>query len=333
MSLIVDTVRNFLPAKRKQTPSGWISFNAPCCVHNGNTADTRQRGGFIINGGDALSYHCFNCQFKCSWQPGRPLSKNMKNFMKWIGIPEQDITKLTFEAMRLKEDTTASSSIGLVPAFTPRALPLGAKPIEECLDDPKIIPVLEYLQSRQLYLEDYPFYWTSEEGFANRLIIPFMYNKTIVGYTGRKITDGLPKYISEQQPGYVFNLDNQQDDREFIIGCEGPFDAIAIGGFALLGAEIKAGQHALIHRLNKEVIYVPDRDKAGLETVEKMLDMGLNWSVSMPDWPDGIKDINDAVLKLGRLATLYLIVSNRLQTELKIRLRMKNWLPPEDENT
>jgi hypothetical protein len=333
MSLIVETVKSFLPAKRKQTPSGWISFNAPCCVHNGNTADTRQRGGFIINGGEALSYHCFNCQFKCSWQPGRPLSKNMKNFMKWIGIPDSDVTKLAFEAMRLKEDGPSTSSVGLVPQFTPRALPLGAKPIEECLDNPKIIPVLEYLQSRQLYLEDYPFYWTDEEGFENRLIVPFVYKGIIVGSTARKITPGMPKYISEQQPGYVFNLDSQGNDKEFVIAVEGPFCAIAIGGVSLLGAEIKAGQSTLIQQLGKEVIYVPDRDKAGLETVEKMLDMGINWTVSMPDWPEGIKDVNDAVIKLGRLATLYLIVSNKLQTELKIRLRMKNWLPPEDENT
>ena len=50
MSLIADTLLQFLPGKRKQTPSGWISFNAPCCQ------DKRQRGGFIINGGDAVSF-------------------------------------------------------------------------------------------------------------------------------------------------------------------------------------------------------------------------------------------------------------------------------------
>ena len=35
----------YLPAKKKPTPSGWLSFNAVCCQHNGSTRDTRGRGG------------------------------------------------------------------------------------------------------------------------------------------------------------------------------------------------------------------------------------------------------------------------------------------------
>ena len=41
MSIVSDTLALYLPGKRKTTPSGWTSFNAPCCQHNGNTADTR----------------------------------------------------------------------------------------------------------------------------------------------------------------------------------------------------------------------------------------------------------------------------------------------------
>ena len=327
MSLIVDTVLAYLPPKRKQTPSGWISFNAPCCD------DRRQRGGFIVNAGEAISYHCFNCQFKASWQPGRPISAKMKQLMKSLHVPDDTITKLTFEALRLKEDGPAKMA-ALVPTFSPRALPLGAEPIASYLDDPteKLMPVLEYLISRKLYLEDYPFYWSEEPGFENRLIVPFFYKNNIVGYTARKITDGKPKYISEQQPGYVFNLDRQNNDRQFVIVTEGPFDAIAVDGVALLGAEIKAGQHLLINQLQREVILVPDRDKAGLETVEKMLNQGLNWSVSMPDWADGIKDVNDAVKHYGRATTLWMIVNNKLSTDLKIKLRIKNWIKDEKTN-
>ena len=81
MSLIADTLLQYLPSKRKHTPSGWISFNAPCCD------DKRQRGGFIINGGDAVSYHCFNCGFKASWQPGRTISQKMNKLMRDLNIP------------------------------------------------------------------------------------------------------------------------------------------------------------------------------------------------------------------------------------------------------
>jgi len=67
MSIVSDILTAYLPAKRKTTPSGWTSFNAPCCIHNGDSADKRQRGGLISNGDGGVSYHCFNCGFKASW--------------------------------------------------------------------------------------------------------------------------------------------------------------------------------------------------------------------------------------------------------------------------
>ena len=144
-----------------------------------------------------------------------------------------------------------------------------------------------------------------------------------MGYTARAIGDVKPKYISEQQPGYVFNLDRQTNNRNFVIVCEGPFDAISIDGCALLGAEIKDSQNWLLKQLGKEIVLVPDRDHEGPGTVEQALEFG--WSVSMPDWPVGIKDVNDAVVKLGRLAALYLIVSAKESNSLKIQLKAKKW--------
>ena len=79
MSVVKDILLTFLPGKRKQTPSGWLSFNAPCCHHNGTSADKRGRGGLITNGDGGISFHCFNCGFKASWQPGRNLSHKLNN--------------------------------------------------------------------------------------------------------------------------------------------------------------------------------------------------------------------------------------------------------------
>ena len=121
----------------------------------------------------------------------------------------------------------------------------------------------------------------------------------------------------------MFNLDNQQDEREFVIVSEGPFDALSIDGCALLGAEIKDSQNWLLKQLGKELVLVPDRDHEGPRTVEQAIEYG--WSVSMPDWPADVKDINDAVVKLGKLATLWLIVQANESNGLKIRLRAKQW--------
>lgn len=331
MGLITDTLLSYLPAKRKQTPSGWISFNAPCCD------DKRQRGGFIINGGDGMSYHCFNCGFKCSWQPGRTLSKKLKKFCRDLNISDDIISKLSLEALRSSEDPERTI-VSIIPQFDDRVMPLDAVRIEDALpvgDDPinpKLLSILQYLGRRKLYLEDYPFYWTPRTGFNNRVIIPFYYEKRIVGYTARAIGDVNPRYISEQQPGYVFNLDSQHDDRAYVIALEGPIDAISINATALMGSEIKDSQNWLLKQLGKEIILVPDRDHEGPKMVEQAIELG--WSVSMPDWPLGIKDVNDAVINLGRLATLYLILQAKESYALKIQLRAKKWFPKEnDEKT
>jgi hypothetical protein len=322
MSLIADTLLTYLPAKKKHTPSGWISFNAPCCD------DKRQRGGFILNGGDAVSYHCFNCGFKASWQPGRTISQKMSKLMRDLNMPDDVINQLRLEALRLNENSTATVR-QVIPTFEVRALPPESKPINEWLDNvpEKLIPVLEYIAQRKMYLDYYDFHWTPKVGFSNRLIIPFYKDGIIVGYTARAVNDAKPKYISEQQPGYVFNLDKQTHDKEFVIVCEGPFDAISIDGCALLGAEIKDSQNWLLKQLGKEIILVPDKDHEGSRTVEQAIELG--WSVSMPEWPEGIKDVNDAMIKLGRLATLYLIISAKESNSLKTQLRAKKWFKEE----
>jgi hypothetical protein len=69
---------------------------------------------------------------------------------------------------------------------------------------------------------------------------------------------------------------------------------------------------------------VPDRDDAGTKLIDQAIELG--WSVSLPDWADGVNDIGDAVAKYGRLYTLYTIVNNAESNELKIRLRSKKWL-------
>lgn len=321
MSLIIDTILMHLPAKRKQTPSGWISFNAPCCD------DKRNRGGLIVNAGEAISYHCFNCQFKASWQPGRTISRKMRKFMHLLNMSDDVISQLSLEALRLNTDHQEKAK-SIIPEFHARALPMDSALISDLIREdevsPHLLSVLQYISDRGLYLDDFPFYWCDKQGFRNRLIVPFFHQQNIVGYTARIINSNAnPRYISEQQPGYVFNLDRQTYDREFVLVCEGPFDAISIDACAIMGAEIKKSQDWLLRQLNREIVWIPDRDHEGPKTVENALDLG--WSVSMPDWPKGVKDVNDAVCKIGRVATLWLIVQAKESNALKVRLRAKTW--------
>ena len=324
MSVVIDTILTVLPSKKKTTPSGWTSFNAPCCHHNGHSADNRGRGGVIQNDG-GISFHCFNCGFKCSWQPGRPFSHKMRKLLTWLGAPDDIINKVALDVMRENEGVEIQQKQLQLPTFSTVPLPEDAIKIANITDFSKhSLAVLEYMAQRQLNLDDTDYYWSPSLGYRDRLIIPFYYEGRIVGWTGRSVNpDKKPKYLTEVQPGFVYGLDEQSYNKVFAIVCEGQLDAIHVDGCAIGGSEINDQQAMLLNKLQKQVIVVPDRDKAGSKLVERAIELG--YSVSMPDWPSDIIDIGDCVSKYGRLYTLYSIVNVAEESPLKIRLRKKQW--------
>jgi len=324
MSIVSDTITAHLPGKRKTTPSGWTSFNAPCCHHNGDSADKRGRGG-LISEGDTVSYHCFNCGYKASWQPGRPVSHKLRKLLQWLGCSDDTITKLTFDVMRINEGVEVAERKIELPTFETVPLPPDAVKIADITEFNKFsMAILEYMATRNLNLDDTDYYWSPSLAYRDRLIIPFYYEKRIVGWTARTIAaDKKPKYLMEVQPGFVYGLDEQSYNKVFAIVCEGQVDALHVDGCALGGSEINDAQALLINRLNKDVIVVPDRDKAGSKLVEQAIELG--WQVSLPNWDIDINDIGDAVQRYGRLYTLYSIASAAESSTLKIRLRAKKW--------
>ena len=66
---------------------------------------------------------------------------------------------------------------------------------------------------------------------------------------------------------------------------------------------------------------VPDQDSAGLELIDRAIELG--WAVSIPEWPEGCKDVNDAVIALGQLGALLTIMQSRETSRIKIELRKK----------
>ena len=316
---------NYLPAKKKKTASGWISVNAPCCIHNGESVDRRQRGGIKITD-QGWSWHCFNCQFTASFVLGRTLSFKARKLLSWLNVPQEEIERINLESMRHRSvqgilderQRTANVMQGI--EFEDRELPEGFVIVD------KNTPVhYQYLRDRSVP-EDYPTgmvaglpgeKWSPRPG----IIIPFTYDGHIVGHTTRYFDDKTPKYIHDLQPGYVFGTDLQKSDWQHAIVVEGVFDALSISGLAVLHAEINDAQVRLIRSLDREVTVVPDQDSAGMKLVDRALELG--WAVSIPDWPEDVKDVNDAVKEFGRLATLITIMQARETSRIKIELGKK----------
>jgi hypothetical protein len=316
-------VLSFIPGKRKQTSSGWISFNAPCCVHRGDSQDKRSRGGIKINP-EGWSYHCFNCRFTASFIMGRPVSFKAKSLLKWLNVDSQDIEQLNLESLKHK------SVYGLLEPkkqvkkeikFTERNLPDNLELLDDS-DEHKAYR--DYLTDRGIDYTVYPYMVSPTEEGRNslRIVIPFTYNNEFVGNCARFIDNRQPKYINDLQHGYVFGTDLQKSHWEICFVTEGVFDALAIDGLAVLHNDINSQQIDVIKQLNRQVIVVPDQDQAGMALVDRALEQG--WAVSMPDWPEGVKDVNDAVITLGRLGTVLTIMAAKETSKIKIEMRRKH---------
>jgi DNA primase len=77
-------------------------------------------------------------------------------------------------------------------------------------------------------------------------------------------------------------------------------------------------QAQLLSSLNKQIIYIPDRDSTGLEICEKALDLG--YKISLPEWDSRVKDVNDAVVKYGKLPTLLSILQSTTTSRIKLQM-------------
>ena len=312
-------VLSFLPGKRKQTSSGWVSVNAPCCVHRGESVDRRMRGGIKSSPDGSFSWHCFNCGYTASFVLGRNLTFKARKLLEWMNVPQEEIERINLESLKhksieglIQERQVVADRIQGI-EFEERDLPADTQPLNESAE--------EYLRNRCIPL-DYPFMYKTMP--RPGIVIPFTYDNQIVGHTTRFLDDRTPRYIQDIQPGYVFGTDLQKSNWQYVVVMEGVFDALSINGLAVLHAEINDAQVRLIRSLGREIVVVPDQDEAGMKLVDRAVELG--WAVSMPVWPDGIKDVNDAVIKLGRLATLLTIIQSKETSKIKIELRKKQLL-------
>ena len=313
-------ILNYIPNNAKLSPKGWYSFNCPACTHRGQSRDTRKRGGLMVTNTEWV-YHCFNCNFKTKMVFGTSISNTARNLLSWLGVSDVEINKLVLDNLRSnpvayltqhKEEKEKQNKFDII------KLPSTARKLTQ--HDKKYIT---YLESRKVTLDNYNFYITPNDNGRNknRILIPYYHENNVVGWTSRYLDDKKPKYLNEhQQTGFVFNLHNQPTNWNYIIVAEGVFDAICINGVAVMHNDITPEQSTALTQSGKEIIVVPDQDKAGLNLINRAVD--LKYSVSIPEWEKGIHDINEAVCKYGKLATIINILDAKENNKIKIHMNV-----------
>lgn len=314
----------------KLASKGWIAGNAPCCVHRGETADSRKRGGLMLTPDGGFRYHCFNCNYITGWQPGHHLGYRTRNLLGWMGMPEDQIQLLVFEAMRNVDSVVVQQEFQKkshdfktveLPDYASikELVAAGAHHLDQTLN-----AVVEFIHYRGFELDDYPWQWSpsTQYGLNQRVIVPYTWQGRTIGYTARTINPNSKlKYFNQVDSDYVFNIDAQTPKRKFVLVVEGALDAIAIDGVAVLTNEVSENKAEIIESLGRQVIVVPDRDRSGKRLLEQAVEYG--WSVSFPLWEPDVKDCAEAHRRYGKLYTLRSILADVETSSLKIKLRSK----------
>ena len=330
MNIVYDAIMRTAPHDRKRTPSGWMSFNGPCCVHNGQSRpDTKKRAGIMITPEGTAWYHCFNCHYTATWSIGRNLSSKFEKLFEWLGISQDDLKILKFKIWQLKENAPKQleyKTNWIAFSFPEKELPENAFSFSDWITQeklyPKFLKVLDYVSSRgEVILTSKEYYWTPNKELNNRVIIPFYWDGKIVGWTARAIYPTNYRYMSDVPTNYLFNTESIKSEHEFIIVVEGPFDAIAINGVATLGDHISPQQRQWLNNTGKKIIVLPDRENEGGSLVD--IAMREGWYVSFPKWDIDIKDAADASKKYGRLYTLFSVLSAKTNNNLDISIRRR----------
>lgn len=314
----------------RRNSTGWHSGNCPMCVSQGESRpDTKKRGGVLFEG-EGWRYHCFNCNYVAGWEPGHSMSGRVKGLLKGLGADESEVQRISLELMREEETAQLLNPLPEPPPSYKPNWPEVEVPGDPLVDvaniDDIVISGIDMIVEREIaYIGDWHYARTPLQ-FKRRFILPYTYQGKKVGYTARYIGDppaGTPKYLVKKPEHFVFNLDAQHGDREFVIVTEGDFDALSVDGVSVGTNTIDDEQASLISNLHRRVIVVPDADAAGMKMVESALK--YDFDVAFPEWMDSFKDINGAASFYGRGFTVASVREAALSNPTKIRVMAKRY--------
>lgn len=341
MSIVLDFIGRTVPPSWKTNATGWHSGNCPMCVQNGQPRpDKKKRGGYMFED-STFRYHCFNCTYTATWDDSKykSLPGKLKKLLRAFGADDADIHRLQIELMRerdtarllINEKPREHHVIRItwpeveLPTESHELVNFPVSDFDSKMSEKKFVNACQFLIDKKI--DDYPkWYYSTYSHYKNRIILPFYYKNKIVGYAARWIGDTpnkeTPKYLLKQPQNFVYGLDEQTKEREFVIVTEGQIDALCVGGVAVGSNSLSNDQAKIIEQLEKRIILVPDADKAGLNLVKQAIARG--WSISFPPW-EGCKDVHDAYLKYGKLFTVKTIIDFAVDNLTKAEILAKQY--------
>jgi hypothetical protein len=292
----------------ERVPFRWLStgwFAGKCALCN----DYKERAGFRFDDNKVV-YHCWNCSRTNTYEEfsGR-MSKGMREVLRAYGFDDSDISSNVnipfFNKKNEEEKTISLATITKIKTTTPtielppKCFPIGHSEFLEYQEK-----LVTYLLDRKIDINKYPFFFSLEQRYLNRVIIPFYRNGKLIYWQARHIDNSVKmRYDNAQVPreAILFNFDKLSAYSPApLFVTEGVFDAMMIDGVALMGSALNPAKEKLLSESPRRLIFVIDKDSNGRALAERVLEMG--WEIAFS--PQGTEDLNHSVQRFNMSWTI-----------------------------
>lgn len=289
--------------------TGWVVGKCAACN------DYKERAGFKFEAG-MVAYNCWNCSSSMQYEEfSGKISGRFRKILLSYGIDDSEINSAvnsSFFAGTVKpakitlESLSKSNSENQTIKLPSKSLRLGVS--TEFSDYQE--KLIQYLLNRKIDLFKYHFFFSLEERFKNRIIIPFYKNGNLIYWQARSI-NRIEKKRYDNAPnsreGILYNVDALSTfSKTPLFVSEGVFDAMMFDGVALLGSDLNVSKTKLLKQTTRRLVFVIDKDKNGKHLAEEVLRNG--WEITFV--PDGAADLNESVCRFGVTWTALKIMDN-----------------------
>lgn len=312
---------------RSPSASGWYTIKCKICN------DYKNRGGFLFEN-NAVMYHCFNCSSTAGHAPSaQKFSKGMYQVLAAFGVDIASARKTLFASFQSRGTETPETDEEReyrLSVQQPAVLELPDEFEFLAAANPHHVLAIKYVSDRFVDFAKYGAMISTTTNprdiWYGRVIIP-IYNRSnqVIFYQGRSFIGADRRWESPSAPktNVLFGYHNIDDhSKDYVIVCEGMFDAMCIDGAAILGSEFTSFHIRVLNSTHKKKIVVPQRDKRGYAMALQALESG--YSLSFPDIGRA-QDINDAVIQYGRLYTEQQIISKATTSKYEAQLKLGLW--------
>ena len=279
--------------KFKKIKNNLYNFRCPIC---GDSKKNKTRArGYLYQVKNNTNYKCHNCGINVSFN----------NFLK--EVDPNMYKQYSFE--KFKEGHTGRNFPVEEPKFS------FDKPVFKKSDVQIDLPKAsensrskEYLENRKL--DPYKFYYSENfkswsnllkftfdntENDEPRIVIPLIYQNSLVGFQGRALGPSKIKYITimlDDNAPKIYGIDKVEKNKTVYI-TEGPFDSTFIhNAIALCGADGDVGKWGI-----SDCVWIYDNEPRNAE-IHRRIEQCINRGDKVVIWPSSIKekDINDMIL-------------------------------------